>query len=60
MKEQQMRTPIERTPPRRLPRVKRAALLITVFVFDLWLADSGYGVRRCRGRFEGAPRMREE
>jgi hypothetical protein len=44
---------------RRRRKTGRAALLITVLVFDLWLADSGYGVRRCRHRFEGTPSMRD-
>jgi hypothetical protein len=39
--------------------IARRALLIATLLFDLWMTDSAYGVRRCRHRFEGRPEMRD-
>ena len=38
--------------------LRRDALVLATLLLDLWLADSAYGVRRCR-RAEGTPQMRD-
>jgi hypothetical protein len=38
--------------------LKRDALLLATLVFDLWAADTAYGMRRCRRR-AGEPRIRD-
>jgi len=39
--------------------LNRVAWFLVVLACDSWLADSAYGVRRCRHRFEGRPEMRD-
>ena len=38
--------------------LKRDAIVLALFVFDLWAVDVAYGQRRCR-RKEGKPGMRD-